>query len=177
MLRRPQPDEYDAYYGLYIDQAPPGEILEILAGELETTQQTLSSLSEDEERFRYAMGKWSLREIMGHLIDTEWTFAYRGLCFARTDPAELPGFDQDLWAGASQAGDQPLAVLLEAFSCARRSSLAIFRGFDAAAWKRRGVANGCEFTVRSMPYILAGHEIHHREVIGERYLKNRRDRA
>lgn len=121
---------------------------------------------------RYAAGTWSLREVVGHLIDTEWTLAYRGLCFARTDPAELPGFDQDLWARASNAGDLPMVELLDAFGCARRSSLAIFRGFDEAAWLRRGVANGCEFSVRAMPYILAGHEIHHRKMIRERYLND-----
>lgn len=176
-LQRPRADEHDAYYGLYIDQAPEGDILEILANELETTQQILGSLSAEEELFRYAADKWNLREIVGHLIDTEWTFAYRGLCFARTDPAELPGFDQDLWARASNAGDQPMADLLAALACARRSSLAIYRGFTDDAWRRRGVANGCEFTVRAMPYILAGHEVHHRKVIHERYLKNRTEGA
>lgn len=90
-IQRPQTDEYDAYYGLYIDQAPEGDILESLASGLEATRRALGSLTEEEEVTPYATGKWSLREIVGHLIDTEWTFAYRGLCFARTDPAELPG--------------------------------------------------------------------------------------
>lgn len=89
--QRPQRGEYDSYYGLYIDQAPDGDILEILATELEVTQQALGSVSAAAELSRYAPGKWNLRELVGHLIDTEWTFAYRGLCFARTDPAELPG--------------------------------------------------------------------------------------
>ncbi|MEM7349622.1 MAG: DinB family protein [Acidobacteriota bacterium] len=169
-LGRPLSSEYDAYYGLYIDQAPDGDILEILAAELTRTQQALVGLSAAAERFGYADDKWTVREVVGHLIDTEWTFAYRGLCFARADPAELPGFDQDAWARTSNAGRTPLPELLEAMACARRSSLAIFHGFDAATWLRRGIANGCEFTVRAMPYILAGHEIHHRRVLTERYL-------
>jgi len=168
--QRPATDEYAPYYGLYIDQAPDGDILEILAQELETTRQTLGGLSPAQEQWRYAEDKWSLREIVGHLIDTEWTFAYRGLCFARTDPAELPGFDQDLWARASNADQRSIAELLATFASARHSSLAIFNGFDAADWQRRGTANGLEFSVRAMPYILAGHEIHHRKVIAQLYL-------
>ncbi|MEO1085938.1 MAG: DinB family protein, partial [Acidobacteriota bacterium] len=100
---RPGTDEYDEYYGLYIDQAPDGDIFETLALGLQTTRALLDGLTPEQETFRYAAGKWSPREILGHLIDTEWTFAYRGLCFARTDPAPLPGFDQDLWAQASNA--------------------------------------------------------------------------
>lgn len=168
---RPNPHEYAPYYGLYIDQAPEGDILEILERELAATRQMLGDLPETQQRWRYAEDKWSLREIVGHLIDTEWTFAYRGLCFARTDPAELPGFDQELWARVDDADERALTELLDTFACARRSSLAIFRAFDDTTWQRRGIANGCEFSVRAMPYILAGHEIHHRKVIEQRYLQ------
>ncbi len=169
-LRRPDPREHDPYYGLYVDQAPDGDILQILDQELAATATMLGGLSEEQSQFRYAEDKWTIRELVGHLIDTEWTFAYRGLCFARTDPAELPGFDQDLWARASNAGDQPLVDLLATFASVRQSSLAIFRGFEPEVWARTGVANGCSFSVRTMPYILAGHEIHHRKVLAERYL-------
>lgn len=167
---RPQLDEYDPYYSLYVDQAPDGDIFEALAEGLETTTRLLGSLSKDQETFRYAEGKWSLRELVGHLIDTEWTFAYRGLWFARSDPARLPSFDQDLWVLTSSSNEQPMAQLLDTLTRARRSSLAIFHGFDDAAWQRRGIAGDCEFSVRAMPYILAGHEVHHRKVISERYL-------
>ncbi len=169
-LQRPEPEEHDPYYGLYIDQAPEGDILQILSTELAETQRLLQPLSEEQERYRYAPDKWNLREIVGHLIDTEWTFAYRGLCFARADPAELPGFDQDLWARNSNAGEQSLEDLVRTFTAARMSSIAIFRAFDEPTWTRRGVANQCSFSVRSMPFILAGHERHHRKVITERYL-------
>lgn len=169
-LERPDPSEHAPYYRLYIDQAPEGDILSLLQEGLDQTLSTLGGLSPDQETYRYAPDKWSIREIVGHLIDTEWTFAYRGLCFARTDPASLPGFDQDLWARASIADRQPLADLLATFAQARQSSLAIFRSFDDAAWLRRGVASEVSFTVRTMPYILAGHEIHHLAVIADRYL-------
>lgn len=170
-LQRPEPSEHDPYYGLYIDQAPEGDILTNLDSELTATLRLLEGLSEEHESHRYAEGKWSIREIVGHLIDTEWTFSYRGLCFARTDPAELPGFDQDLWVRASNASERPLADLLANLAAARRSSLAIFRGFNDEEWMRRGVANGVSFTVRTIPYILAGHDVHHRKVLQERYLQ------
>ena len=169
---RPDSSEYAPYYGLYIDQAPDGDILRILEEGVGTTRALLGSLSEEQERFRYAPEKWSVREIVGHLIDTEWTFTYRGLCFARTDPAELPGFDQDLWARSSNAEETPLAQLLDIFLAARQSSLAIYRSFDSERWNRSGVANACRFSVRAMPFILAGHEIHHRKVLEERYLNH-----
>lgn len=167
---RPHTDEYAAYYGLYIEQAPDGDIFKHLAQGLDTTLNLLGALGVEQETFRYAPGKWSPREIVGHLIDTEWTFAYRGLCFARKDPARLPGFDQDVWAEASNAGERSMADLLETFACARRSTLALYRGFNGAVWLRRGVASEVEFSVRAIPYILAGHEIHHRKVIEQRYL-------
>ncbi|MEM8961614.1 MAG: DinB family protein [Acidobacteriota bacterium] len=169
MLQRPQPTEHDPYYGLYIDQAPEGDILTILENELETTLNLLGDLPEERAGYRYADDKWSIREVIGHLIDTEWTFTYRCLCFARRDPASLPGFDQDHWARVSNADHVPLAHLLNVFTATRRSSVAIFGSFDDEIWARSGVANEVSFSVRSMPYILAGHEIHHRKVLVERY--------
>lgn len=170
-LERPAKDEYDSYYGLYIDQAPDGEVLDGMSREAERTRELLADVSGAAETYRYAEGKWSLREVVGHLIDTEWTFAYRGLCFAREDPAHLPGFDQDHWARISNAEEIPLPRLLETFVRARQSSVAIFRTFDDRTWLRRGIANGLEFSVRAMPYILWGHELHHRKVLERLYLQ------
>ena len=167
---RPDTSEHHEYYSQYIRQAPEGDILAIMEDEVAKTVNLLASVSEEQETYRYADNKWSLREVVGHLIDTEWTFSYRGLCFARTDPAELPGFDQELWARTSTAGNQTMRDLLALFETTRRSSLAIFRSFNEEEWLRRGIASDCPFTVRCMPFILAGHEIHHRKVIEERYL-------
>jgi len=169
-LQRPDPTQHVEYYGLYINQAPEGDILQVLADAVETTVELLAAVSPEKETFCYAPGKWNLRQIVGHLIDTEWTFAYRGLCFARADPAALPGFDQELWARSSPAGDRELSSLLDEFAAVRSASLAAFRGFRDVEWARTGIANDCEFSARSMPYILAGHEVHHRKLIIERYL-------
>ncbi|MEM7480923.1 MAG: DinB family protein [Acidobacteriota bacterium] len=169
-LRRPDPKEHDPYYSLYTDKAPKGDILQAMEDEMGVTIDLLSDLRQEQETFRYAPGKWNLREVVGHLIDVEWCFTYRGLCFARTDPASRPGFDQDLWADTAKWGDRPLAEVLKVFGEVRRASLAMFRTFDDEEWARSGVANEVAFTVRSMPYILVGHEIHHRNVILERYL-------
>ncbi|MEM9556196.1 MAG: DinB family protein [Acidobacteriota bacterium] len=170
-LRRPTPDEHDPYYGLYIDQAPASNILGSMGTEVERTVALLNDVPEDRTTFRYAPGKWSLREVVGHLIDAEWTFTYRGLCFAREDPTPRPGFDQDQWVRSADAHAVPMADLLASLRAARHASLALFRTFGDAEWARSGLANQVSFTVRCMPYILVGHEIHHRRVISERYLK------
>lgn len=170
MLQRPAPDEYDDYYGLYVRQVPDGDILEILAEQVELTGELAGRVPAELESFRYQAGKWSVREVLGHMLDVERVFTERALWFARGSAAALPGMDQDRWAQASNAGDRPLADLFAEFALTRMSALAMFRGFDEESWGRRGTASGCEFTVRSIPFISAGHEIHHRRVLEERYL-------
>ena len=170
MLQRPAADEHDEYYSVYIDRVPDGDILEILTREIERTGEVLAKVPPEREGFRYASGKWSVREVVGHMLDAERVFAHRALWFARADPAPLPGMDQDTWAGASNANDISVGQLFEELALARLSHLAMFRGFDDEIWLRRGTASGCQFTVRSLPYILAGHELHHRSVLEEKYL-------
>lgn len=170
MQHRPEPTEYEPYYGLYIDQVPEGNVVELLESELEAMLGLLRAIPADREPFRYAEGKWSIREVVGHLIDTERTFGHRALVFARRDPARLPGIDQDEWANASNAYGRPLGELLDEFEHVRRGHVAMFGGFDESAGSRSGIASGCSFTVRSLAYILVGHEIHHRKVLRERYL-------
>ncbi len=176
-MQRPDPTEYGEYYGLYIDQVPEGDVIEILEQGVARTFDLLGGIPEAWETYRYQPDKWSLREVMGHVVDVERLFSYRALSIARGDPADLPSMDQDQWAAASNAGDRPLALLLIDFSCARMSSRSMFRSFADDAWDRRGVASGFEFSVRSFPYILAGHEIHHRRVLEELYLKPLREQA
>ncbi len=170
MLRRPEADEYDGYYALYVRQVPAGDVLETLSRQIELTGETIARVPPELETFRYQSGKWSVREVVGHMADVERTFAYRALWFARADPSPLPGLEQDDWGAASNASERPLAELYAELALARMSHVAMFRGFDDAAWLRRGVASGFEFTVRSLPYLMAGHEIHHRRVLEERYL-------
>ena len=170
MLDRPDRSEYDPYYGLYIDQVPDGDIVELLACELEAMLELLRGVAAERETYRYAEGKWSVREVVGHLIDTERTFGYRALAFARRDAAALPGMDQDEWADASNARQRPLTELLEEFERVRRGHVTMFGGFDPSTGAQTGIASGCSFSVRSLAYILVGHERHHRKVLRDRYL-------
>ncbi len=170
-MQRPQPSEYEEYYSLYVNQVPDGDILQILSHGVRRTAALLSGLPAEWETYRYEPGKWSVREVVGHVIDVERVFAYRALSIARADPAPLPGMDQDVWSAASNAADRPLARQLEDLTRARASSIAMFESFDGAVWEATGTASGYPFTVRTFPWILAGHETHHRRVLEERYLK------
>ncbi len=176
-MRRPEPSEYGDYYDVYISKVPDGDVLELLATGVQRTTDVLSGVPEEWETHRYQPDKWSLREVMGHVVDVERLFSYRALSIARGDPAHLPGMDQDQWAAASNAAERPLASLLEDLRHARASSVAMLGSLSDDAWDRRGVASDFEFTVRAFPYILAGHEIHHRRVLEESYLRPLREQA
>ena len=167
---RPARGEYADYYAGYIDLVPEGEIIEILTRQIGETADFLSSLGEEKGNHRYQPGKWSIKEVIGHVTDSERVFAYRALCFARGERAPQPGFDQDAYVAAADFNRRSLGDLAAEFSQARYANVTLFGGFDDDVWLRRGVANGVEFTVRSIPYIIAGHELHHIAVIRERYL-------
>jgi uncharacterized damage-inducible protein DinB len=170
MLSRPTTDEYAEYYETYTRRVPEGDILELMDSELEATLAVLASVPAERETYRYEPGKWSIREAVGHMIDTERTFAFRALWFARDVGLPLPGMEQDEWAAVSNAHERPLAELAAEFAAARRSHRAMFAGFDAEAPTRSGIASGVSFTVQSIAWILVGHEIHHRTILEERYL-------
>ena len=142
----------------------------MLDDQVEETLSLLAGIPPEQADHRYAPEKWSIKEVVGHVIDTERTFAYRALCFARKDPAQLPSFEQDQYAEFSNAADRPLPDLADELRVVRKSHVVLFKSFDEASWTRKGVASGFEFSVRALPYIIAGHEIHHRQVLEERYL-------
>lgn len=169
-LLRPTAADVASYYFGYIDLVPDGDVLEILAAELPETRRLLAGVDARRETYRYAPGKWSVREVIGHLIDAERVFGYRALHMARGSAGSLPSMDQEVWAAAAGAHERPLADLLAELEHVRGGHLALFRSFDAAAWERVGVASDVSFRVRVFPFILAGHERHHRSVLVEKYL-------
>ena len=169
-MKRPQKNEYAAYYDRYISLSVAGHICDILAKQQVATESLLAGLDEEKGNFRYAPDKWSLKEVIGHVIDTERVFNYRALCFARNDPADLPSMDQDDFAGNANFAVRSIEDILQQYLSIRQATLALFRSFDEEIWQRTGMASGNKFSTRAVAYIVAGHELHHVQVIREKYL-------
>ena len=169
-LPRPADQEYAEYYRRYVEQVPDGDILETLRDQLGDTLALLQGVPPEGETFRYAEGKWDLREVVGHLVDTEWLFAFRALAMAREEGVDLPGMDQDVWVATSGAGEHSLDTLCGYWAALRRATVYLFATMTEAHGARTGVASGNAFTVRSFAWIIAGHELWHRRLIEEHYL-------
>jgi hypothetical protein len=169
LISRPEATEYAPSYGGYISQVPGGDLLAILEDQRRDTQQLLAALPETRALHRYAPGKWSVKEVVGHVSDTERVFSYRALRFARGDAQPLAGFDEQAWVPAAGFDRRSLPDLLADLDAVRRATIALFRGFDAAALARKGTANNREITVRALAYVIAGHERHHLGILRERY--------
>jgi len=167
---RPASSEYAPYYERYVALVPEGDIVSILEQQLETTLQLLRGIDESQAARSYAPGKWTIKQLIGHLIDTERIFSYRALRFARNDKAPLTGFDQDAYVSNANFDDILTNDLAEEFEYLRRSDIWLFRGLREAAWTRRGTANDVEVSVRALAFIIAGHEAHHVQVLKTRYL-------
>ncbi len=167
---RPDKSEYPTYAESYVARVPDGDIVAILGRQLADTLALIRGIPEARGDFRYAEGKWSVKEVFGHVIDTERVFAYRALRFARGDATPLAGFEQDDYVRNAGFAARRLADLAEEFSHVRRASVALFRGLDEPAWLRRGIANEKEVSVRALAYIIAGHERHHLNVLQSKYL-------
>lgn len=166
---RPAPTEHAEYYGGYVSQVPDGDVLVTLTRQAEVTRRTLIGIGEQRAGHRYAPGKWSIKEVVGHIIDGERLFAYRALAFARRDPGALPSMDQDQWMAAADFDRRPLVDLIDELWHLRHATLGLFRGFDVGTLARTGVASDNSFTVRSLVWITAGHEIHHVKILAQRY--------
>jgi len=170
-IQKPEQGEYPTSSRIYIDLLPnDGQILKHLADGFQATRSLILSLSEARLLYRYAEGKWTVKEILAHLIDDERIYVYRALRFARNDSTELPGFDQDLFARYSEANKRGAADLLHELSLVRQSTIVFFESLDSAALVRRGVADGKNVSVRTLAYHIAGHELRHLNIIRERYL-------
>lgn len=168
-LSRPAEDEYDAYYGRYISLVPDQNLLGLLSGQIEETAALLARVPEAQAGSAYAPGKWTIKEVVGHLADAERIMAYRALRIGRADTTPLPGFEQDDYVRAGNFGARLLTDLVGEFRDIRRTTIALFQGLDAAAFLRRGTASGLPVSVRALAYIIAGHERHHVKVLRTLY--------
>lgn len=168
-IARPQAGEYAPYYDRYISLVRGEDILNTLDEQRRQTMTLLCGRDEEDGDFRYAPEKWSAKEVLGHVCDSERVFAYRALRIARADATPLEGFEQDDYVRNGPFAQRPLADLVEDFIAVRRATLSLLRNLDEAAWTRRGVANKNEVTVRALAYFIAGHELHHRGILEERY--------
>jgi len=168
-VARPEPGEYAPYYDRYISLVAGTDILGTLESQRRQMLILLSGRDESEGDFRYAPDKWSVKELLGHVCDTERIFAYRALRIARADRTPIEGFEQDDYVRNSPVAARPLAELIEDYIAVRRATLTLLRNLDEQAWTRRGVANKNEVSVRALAYITAGHELHHRRILEEKY--------
>jgi hypothetical protein len=166
---RPGPDEHIAYYARYITLVPDGNIVATLRRQIEETASLLRAVSREREEFRYAEGKWSVKEVVGHIGDGERVFAHRALRFGRGDETPLPGFDENLYVPAGRFGDRTLASLLDEFLAVREATVRLLDGLPDEAFARVGRANGHPVSVRALAWITAGHERHHVAILRDRY--------
>jgi hypothetical protein len=168
-VERPGPDEHDPYYARYIARVPDGDLLTLLADQRDATVAMLASVPVDRRSYRYAPGKWSVKEVVSHLSDVERIMGYRALRIARGDVTPLPGFEENEYVPFARCDDLSLDQLTEELATIRNATLAMFRNFPAEAWTRRGTANGSGISVRALAFIIAGHELHHLETLRTRY--------
>jgi hypothetical protein len=167
---RPQTGEYGSYYQRYIDLATEDDIVAALDAQSHETAIVLGGLSEAQATHRYEPGKWSVKQLVGHVIDGERVFAYRALAFARGETNPLPGFEQDPYVANAGSDDRSIADLAEELATVRKANVMMFRALSEEAWKRSGIASDNSISVRALAYILLGHERHHLRILRERYL-------
>jgi hypothetical protein len=172
MNRRPQESEAVPYYFTYINQVSGNDVVTTLEDQIAAMLPLFSSISEEASLYRYAPGKWSIREVLNHINDTERMFAFRALWFARGLQDPLPSFDQNIAVAHAGANDISWAAHVEDFQRVRAATVSLFRNLPPEAWSRSGTASGNPFTVRAIAYITAGHLTHHAAILREKYLKN-----
>jgi hypothetical protein len=168
-MNRPAESEYAPYYQSYVAQVSEEEIVPVLRSQLDDLELLLGKVAPERETYRYAEGKWSIREIAGHLIDGERVFGYRAFCIARGETQNLPGFDQNDYMLTAPYDGIELEDLLAEFRLVRLANIAMLRSLDQESWNRTGTANENQITVRALAFIMAGHVRHHIGVLRERY--------
>ena len=169
-IHRPEPTEYAAYYEQYIGLVKTDDIMGTLQKQAHDTHDLLSKVSGEKAEFRYAAGKWSVKEVLGHINDTERIMSYRVLRIARGDQTPIEGFEQDDYIAGGRFGARTIADLLQEFLSIRDATIQLIRHLDAESSARRGTANNKPISARAIVYVIAGHELHHRRILQERYL-------
>lgn len=172
-VARPEPGEYSPYYDRYISLISGTEILATLESQRRQMMLLLSGRDEADGDFRYAPDKWSAKQVLGHVCDTERIFAYRALRIARGDRTPIEGFEQDDYVRNGPFVQLPISEIIDEYIAVRRATLTLLRNLDEPAWTRRGIANKNEVSVRALAYIIAGHELHHRRILEEKYFSLR----
>ena len=167
---RPKSDEHIEYYSRYIDRVPEGDIVDTLSRQIPETLAFLRAIPESKADHAYAPGKWTIRQVIGHLSDAERVFQYRAFRFSRADATPVPGFDENSYVDNARFPQQTMTDLINEFEHLRRATIYLFNAMDEEAMSRRGTANDAEISVRAISYIIAGHETHHMDVLRERYL-------
>ncbi len=167
--RRPTAAETNEYYFTYIDRVPDGDVVEQLEKQIVETRAILEPLDEPRAGFRYQSDKWSVKQVVGHVADCERVFAYRALAFSRGDLQAIPGMDQEIWMNGSRFDEQPFSAVLADLVAIRKSTVTLFRALSDKQWQSRGTASEVGFQTGAIAWIIAGHELHHRGVLEERY--------
>ncbi len=169
MTTRPAEGEYPAYFAGYVALVPETDVLIALEEQLSDIALLEEKVTGDRERFRYAEGKWSIREVLGHLIDAERVFGYRAFCISRGEKATLPSFDENAYIVESRYDERPLEDLAAEFASVRRTNIAFLRRLDNRSWQRMGAATSGPISVRALAFIMVGHVRHHRGILETRY--------
>lgn len=167
---RPVKGDYGEYYQSYIDLVKGDDIFRILVEQNMESQNVLNSFSESKGNYRYAEGKWTVKEVIGHMMDVERIFAYRALCIARGENQSLPGMDQNVYVANGNFNKRQLFDLNYEYRLLRESNILLYGGFDKSVLQNRGIASGYDVTVLALMFITAGHEKHHLNVLMEKYI-------
>ncbi len=169
-MRRPSREEYPEYYSQYVERPEECEVVASLVESGESTAAFFTELGEERSQMRYAPDKWSLKELLGHVMDTERIFAYRALALSRGDKTPLPGFEQDPYIENAGFDERDLSELLVEYRAVRAATVSLFASFTAEQAERTGTISGFPFVACTIPWLLLGHELHHMDVVRERYL-------
>jgi hypothetical protein len=170
MTGRPGTNEYAPYYEKYVTLVPDGDIAETLARQIDESVAAYRAVSEEQSRFRYAPDKWTIKQVLGHVSDTERVFAYRAFAFSRGEAQPLPGFEQDEYVARADSDERTWASLIDELKSVRAASVTLFRSLSDDALQRQGTASNNPVSVRALGFMIAGHERHHLSILKAKYL-------